>query len=50
MKTKSNKLVLNQETLKNLTSGEAATTLDPDFLLKSRFGGPPFCTPVGGMN
>ena len=50
MKTKLNKLVLNQETLKNLISNDAATNLGEDLFFKSRFGGPPFCTPVGGMN
>jgi hypothetical protein len=50
MKTKSTKLRLSQETLKNLTSNEAATKQHADDYFKSRVGGPPFCTPVGGMN
>lgn len=49
MKTKLTKLMLSQETLKNLTSNEA-TKKHADEYFKSRFGGPPFCTPVGGMN
>jgi hypothetical protein len=49
METKSNKLVLNQETLKNLTSNEAATKARADNYFKSLVA-PPFCTPVGGMN
>jgi hypothetical protein len=49
METKLNKLILNQETLKNLTS-ETANKARADAYFKSVFGGPPFCTPVGGMN
>ena len=48
METKSKKLVLSQETLKNLIN-KAATRHTDDYF-KSRFGGPPFCTPMGGMN
>ena len=50
METKSRKLVLNQETLKNLTSDDAATNLEADMFFITRAVGPPFCTPVGGMN
>jgi hypothetical protein len=50
METKSKKLVLSQETLKNLTT-EAAAKPRGDRFFKSQLSiPPPCCTPVGAMN
>lgn len=50
MEAKSKKLVLSQETLKNLTN-EAATKPRMDGFFKSQQSlPPPCCTPVAGMN
>lgn len=50
METKSKKLVLSQETLKNLTT-EAATNPRVNGFFKSQVSiPPPCCTPVGAMN